>query len=260
MRQFYLEEVYPRLQLPLQQRYPLVRLHETMGFHPLSDHPVLMLVALTGSGKTTTLRHLAKRVGAAGMGLIPSRRQVADWLALPLMQALSGEPIAPVDDRVARFALTKQLAARLDGGMAALFSWLYLCDSCADMIWSEGIRGENEIRFALNGFPNWQIVELTLHPLTRLRRLSRRRDTFDQAASETDLSFLPSHLRHEARSLLQCGEISAQALTIMRAEAQNYGLHAFADAERYSNFHCIAADDLAVADIADIILSLSRTA
>ena len=106
-----------------------------------------------------------------------------------------------------RFSYTRSFAERVPGGMAAVFSWLYLADSFTDLIFSEGIRGENEIRYALTRFPAWQIVELTLDPLTRLRRLSERRDRFDRALGDADLSFLPCDLRDEAQAMLEAGEI-----------------------------------------------------
>ena len=69
--------------------------------------------------------------------------------------------------------------------MAAAFSWLNLADEHASTPLSEGIRGENEIRYALSHFPRWRIVELALHPLTRLRRLSGRKESFDRATGES---------------------------------------------------------------------------
>ena len=242
-QRYYLSEVYPRLRLPLSAAYPLVRLDSKAGYHSLRSHPLLMLVALTGTGKTTTLGCLKRILGASGMGVIPSRRELADWIALPMMQTLIGEETLPVADRVRRFAYTRSFAERVPGGMAAVFSWLYLADSFSDLVIAEGIRGENEIRHALTRFPAWRIVELTLDPLTRLRRLSERRDRFDRAAGAADLSFLPGELRAEARAMLEAGAIDSKAIAIMAAEVENYGLFPFSDGDRYPNYHRIAVDE-----------------
>lgn len=257
-KRYYLDEVYPRLSLPLLDAYPLVRLDRTVNYHCLGLHPLLMLVALTGTGKTTTLAWLKRIRGPAGMGLIPSRRELADWIALPIMQTLNGEDMLPVADRPRRFAYTRAFAQRVPGGLAEVFSWLYLADSLRDMVIAEGIRGGNEIRHALTRFPAWQIVELTLNPLTRLCRLSERRDRFDLASGTADLSFLPYDLREEARTLYEAGQINAAAIAIMRAEACNYGLLPFAAGDRYRNYHRIAVDERSpdevareVAEIAD---------
>ncbi len=255
---YYLSEVYPRLRLPLSEAYPLVQLEETTGYHCLGAHPLLMLVALTGTGKSATLQCLKRMMGAVGMGVIPSRRELADWIALPMMQTLDGEELLPVNDRVQRFAYTRSFAERVPGGMAAVFSWLYLADSFTDLIFSEGIRGENEIRYALTRFPAWQIVELTLDPLTRLRRLSERRDRFDRALGDADLSFLPCDLRVEAQAMLEADEISAGAVAIMGAETENYGLLPFAAGERFPNYHRVAVDERSPDDVAETVAGIAE--
>ena len=259
---YFLSEVYPRLSLPLSEAYPLVGLKKAAGYHSLGSHPLLMLVALTGTGKTTTLACLKRILGPAGMGVIPSRRELADWIALPMMQRLNGEETRPVDDRPRRFAYTRSFAERVRGGMAAVFSWLYLADSFSDLVIAEGIRGENEIRHALTRFPAWSIVELTLDPLTRLRRLSERRDRFDRASGAADLSLLPCELRDEAQRMLEAGEIDAKAIAIMGAEINNYGLLPFAAGDQYPNYHRIALDDRrpdeVAREVAEIVEALAN--
>lgn len=254
-RQTYLQEVYPRLMPPLSERYPLVSLKPQPGQTPLGEQALLMVVALTGTGKSTALDLVSRRLGG-GLGVIPTRREVADWIAIPLAQHWAGDTLAPTPDRVKRFEYTRRFAQRIDGGMAAAFSWLNLADDYADLLLSEGIRGENEIRFALSRFPRWQIVELALHPLTRLRRLSGRQDSFDRAVGEADLSFLPLDLREEATTLYQAGEISDKALTITRAEAANYGLCPFADGDQYANYHRLDTDGCAPEQVAEAIIAI----
>lgn len=253
---YYLREVYFSLKPPLAEAYPLVRLEPAPGYHGLGSQPLLMLVALTGTGKSTTLASLRRLLGDTGMRLIPSRRELADWVALPMMQTLQGQATLPVTDRVQRFAYTKSFAQVVPGGMAAVFSWLYMRDSYRKLIFSEGIRGDDEIRHALRRFPAWQVVELTLQPLTRLRRLSQRRDDFDRAAGSAELSFLPRELQEPARALLRSGEISGRALRIMAAEANNYGLLPFPDGERYANYHRIAVDGRSPDEVARLVAQI----
>ena len=256
-RDYYLREVHPRLDLPLAEKYPLASLAPRGRTSPLGERALLMLVALTGTGKSTTLDILRARLGGSGLGLIPSRRELADWVAIPMAQALAGEPIEPIRDRGRRFGYTRRFAEQVPGGMAAAFSWLTLADDYDGRLISEGIRGENEIRYALENFPRWRIIELTLNPLTRLRRLSGRRDDFDRAAGDADVGFLPRDLQAEAAAQVQAGAITSQALAIVQAEAANYGFHPFADGCAYANYHRIVVeerspDEVAVA-VADII-------
>lgn len=255
-KRYYLREVYPLLELPLAHKYPLVSLIDGAGCHSLGEHAVLMLVALTGAGKSTTLDHLRRRFSDFGAGVIPSRREVADWIAIPLAQHWVGEPLAPQPDRVKRFALTKRFAERVEGGMATAFSWLNLADDYDRPILSEGIRGENEIRYASAHFSRWRIVELALDPVTRLRRLSQRRDDFDRAEGRADLAFLPEKWRAKAQSLFEAGEITATALAIVRAEASNYGLSAFADGAAYSNYHRLDVDGCSPAEVAEAVMDV----
>ncbi len=253
-RDYYLREVRPRLDMPLAHKYPHVSLVGGDGFRPLGECALLMLVALTGTGKSTTLDRLRARLGGAGMDVIPTRRELADWIAIPMAQALADEPLEKVRDRKRRFAYTKRFAEQAPGGLAAAFSWLYLADSCDGLLFSEGIRGEQEIRYALDNFPRWRIVELTLPPLTRLRRLSGRREDFDRVDGPSDVSFLPRQLRKEAAALVKAGEITAAALAIVEAEAANYGFEPFADGVAYSNYHRVEVEGCSPDEVAEAII------
>lgn len=255
-RDYYLRKVSPRLDLPLSKKYPLVSLVGGDGFRPLGEQALLMLVALTGTGKSTTLDQLRARLGGAGMDVIPTRRELADWIAIPMAQALADEPLEPIRDRKWRFAYTRRFAEQAPGGLAAAFSWLYLADDCDGLLFSEGIRGRNEIGYALDNFPRWRIVELTLPPLTRLQRLSRRRDDFDRARGTANVSFLPRQLRKEAAALVNAGEITAAALAIVEAEAANYGFEPFADGAAYSNYHRVEVEERSPEEVAEAIIRI----
>lgn len=255
---FYLEQVYPHLNIPLAESYPQVSLEPSNVHHALADHPLLMLVAFTGAGKTTTLNLLRDMTKTAAAAMIPSRREIADWIAIPMAQAMSGETFRPVQDRVRRFHYTRLFAERVSGGMAKAFSWLYLADEVQAPILSEGVRGENEIRHALRCCPRWQIVELALHPITRLRRLSARNHSFDQASEAADLSFLPDKFQAEARTLLKSGQISPKALTIVQAESANYGLCPFTDGDPYRNYYRIQTDHCSPKQVAAAVCAIMK--
>jgi len=243
---FYRESVYPSLNLRIVNKYPLVQLEKSKQHQSLTDRNIIMLVALTGTGKTTTLNALQHIVGDTieqGMSVIPSRREIADWIAIPTAQVLLNETIVPVMDRVQRFHYTRTFAQHVNGGMATAFSWVGVRDDFDGLILSEGIRGSNEISHALTHFPNWHIIELALHPLTRLKRLSSRKQDFDQAEGVGDVSFLPEELREDTKALVKEGAITEKALTITKAESQSYGLFPFAEGDRYENYHRVDVDD-----------------
>ena len=264
-RQFYLEQVLPHLDLDLEARYPLMRLTDAPGFHALAERSILMLVALTGSGKSTTLARLRRR-GGQGQDVIATRREVADWIAIPTAQSFAGEALRAVPERVERFRYTRTFAELVPGGMASAFSWLRVADRYAGLIISEGIRGPREIAFALRNHPRWTIVELSVHPLTRLRRLSARRERFDRAhdgsrgetVENANFSFLPAEMQVEARALLAAGEITERALAIVAAEAANYGLYAFDEGASYAQYHRLAVDGWGPDEVADAVDEIIR--
>lgn len=258
-RDFYLSEVYPRLEFPIVIKYPHVHIEMNDNYHSLAEHSVCMLVALTGTGKTTTLKYLKQFLDNQqidDMNIIPSRREVADWIAIPTAQVLLDEPIQAVSNRVKRFYYTRTFAEHVEGGMARAFSWINVHNDYSDVIISEGIRGTKEFSHALEHCLNWKIVELTLHPLIRLQRLSSRDDQFDKADGELNVSFLPIELQEEAIQLVESNEITAKALTIMRAEAQNYGLYPFADGDQFDNYHQIEVDALSPQQVAQQVYAV----
>ena len=246
---YYIRQVLPRFDASPLQRYAAISLLPRADSQPLGECALWMLVGLTGCGKTTTLAQL----GAGGM---PTRREVADCIAIPYMQTLAGEALQPVPDRAQRFESTRRFAQAVPGGMAAAFSWLWLRKDAPMPLLTEGLRGDAELHFALGRFSRWRVVELALPPLQRLRRLSGRQDDFDQVAAAADLGFLPLELQDEARALLHSGEINPRALAILRAEAQNYGLHAFAAGQDYPNYQRLDVQHLSPKAVAQALRDL----
>lgn len=243
---YFLESVLPHL--PEQQRrafrqcYPSIRVTEEAGFVSLQSIQTLMLVALTGTGKSTTIKALsANHPTLFDLNTLPSRREIADFFVIPTVQAMLGENIQPVADRRQRFQLTKLFAENFDGGIASVYASLY-CRADAKTLLSEGIRGHSEIEYGLQNCSGWHILELSLNPLIRLQRLSTRNDDFDQAESSYDFDFLPPEFRETARNLYAQGRISTKALAIIQAEANNYSLLSH-DID-HARYNCLCIDDL----------------
>lgn len=163
---------------------------------PLVEVPLLVLVGLTGVGKSSLLEALA-------YPSLPDRREVVDRYVLPLFGHQPSDKL----DRSERFALTRRFREEHKGGVAealtkakTLPTWPLLFD---------GLRGEDEPRYALEHLPNTHFVVLEARDLTRLSRLLQRGDSFDRV--KLDSSDLNA-LRELAKGVLAEEELE-QALS-----------------------------------------------
>jgi hypothetical protein len=258
---FYLTRVYPQLSDDLKNQfkncYPNMSLTPQPGFTPLSQIPVLMLVALTATGKSTTLEQLAAMKAAGQTQFqddIPPRRELADFAIIPTAQVVSGEVVSAVNGREERFGYTGKFAQEFDaGGSASVYGWFYYRWDGKTPIISDGIRGPGEIAYVLEHYPAWRILELWVDPVIRLQRLTNRADTFDQVTNlnrDIDLSFLPPDDVEAARRLMEAGEISHKAVITVRAEAQNYGSEPFDARNSTPHYHFLSMKDAPPQEIA----------
>ena len=65
------------------------------GFLPLTRLPVIIMVGLTGVGKSTVIDLLGKEVAFT---LLPNRRALTDEIIIASLQKEAGEPIRPVTE------------------------------------------------------------------------------------------------------------------------------------------------------------------
>ncbi len=138
------------------------------GARPLTEQPLLVLVGLTGVGKSSL-------IGALGYPTLPDRRELVDRFVLPRYGYAPGQPL----DRSQRFALTRRFRQEHPGGVAEI-----LAQSWVEPRWPllfDGLRGEAEVAYALQHLPQSYFVVLEARDITRLSRLLGRDDTFDRA-------------------------------------------------------------------------------
>ncbi len=167
------------------------------GWRPLMERGLLILVGLTGVGKSTALGALT------GSGLnfaaLPNRREIVDALIL------AGEV---VQGRAERFRRTAAYRARHPGGVAAALASLWAEDArWPDPLLFDGLRGEAEVRFAARHFPRARFVGLHAPDPVRVRRLLRRADAFDAAAGQAGENVL-ERLREETGGLFSEPELA----------------------------------------------------
>lgn len=151
------------------------------GWQQIQVQPLLILVGVTGVGKSTTVTWLQQ--SKLNLSLLPDRRELTDRLLIAYLQTLDGVPIAPVTDRRERFAYTRRYHQLFPGGMSYALSQL-LIDPTVHGGWLcfDGLRGEAEVAHAAATLPQARFVVLHAPDLVRVTRLLGRSDSFDQIA------------------------------------------------------------------------------
>ena len=151
------------------------------GRQRLTQLPVVIMVGLTGVGKSTTLSWLQKM--ALTVTLLPNRREVTDEVMIAPLQRALGQTPQPVTDRLERFEYTARYRAQYPGGMAHALSQLaFKPDRPNIIVIFDGLRGLNEVKYAAAHFSQARFVVLDAPDLVRLQRLLERGDHFDRAA------------------------------------------------------------------------------
>lgn len=152
------------------------------GWRAISTQPLLILVGVTGVGKSTTLEYLQQ--SSLRFSLLPDRRELTDQLIIGYLQTVDGLPVQPVTDRRERFAYTRRYHQHFPGGMSHALSQL-LIETSVHPGWLcfDGLRGEGEVAHAARTLPHAHFVVLDAPDLVRVQRLLGRSDRFDRISS-----------------------------------------------------------------------------
>jgi hypothetical protein len=185
------------------------------GLVSLKTQPLLILVGLTGVGKSTL-------VEALGLPRLSDRRELVDLYVLPRYGA---KPPIPREER---FRLTRRFREEFPGGVAEVLARGYVPP--APLLLFDGLRGEEEVAYALKHLPKALFVVLHAREITRLKRLLARQDAFDRVAlspleveklKELAQGVLAPEELEEALALALAEEVLAK-LKIVAEEKRNY--------------------------------------
>ena len=183
----------------------------------LAEQPLLVLVGVTGVGKSTALAALN------GLNLLPDRREVTDAV---MILPLAGRAVS---DREQRFALTAQYRELHPGGMAQALGSLHADpDRWSGGLVFDGLRGQDEVEYAARQFPRWRFVSLHAPDVVRVRRLLGRADSFDRVGTASVQSFQTSDLSAALATLGGAAEVFGPA---ERSEIAALGAQGFAPAD-----------------------------
>jgi len=171
-------------------------------WQPLANVPLVILVGVTGVGKSTTLQNL--RQNGLSFQLLPDRRELTDQLIIAFLQRQAGETPHPITDRMERFAFTRRYREQFPGGMShALSRLLVLDDHSSQPLGSDrgeeatatawhffdGLRGAEEVQAAADLLPAARFILLDAPDAVRVERLLGRGDHFDRVALQPVADF-----------------------------------------------------------------------
>jgi hypothetical protein len=148
-------------------------------WQPIIEMPIVVVVGVTGVGKSTTIEHLTRRLP---FFVLPDRRDLADRVVIPAVQDELGLPRAPVRDRVERFRMTARYRERNPGGMAYALARLRVDPAAlGGHLIFDGLRGVDEVHWAIEHLPRSRFLGLRAPESVRLLRLLGRHEKFDFA-------------------------------------------------------------------------------
>jgi energy-coupling factor transporter ATP-binding protein EcfA2 len=151
------------------------------GWQRLADQAFVILVGGMGSGKSTLLQALQRT--SFSHYLLPDRRVLTNQLIVAPQQRAAGLPVR-ILSRAERLPYIWRYQASYPAGMAYAISQLWLDPHLIrDPIIFDGLRGEEEARFALENMPRANFFCLSCPARVRLERLLIRHDPYDQFGS-----------------------------------------------------------------------------
>ena len=152
-------------------------------WYDLADFPLIILVGVTGVGKSTTIEAMQETLYFT---LMPNRRTLTDQLIIAEMQREDGQGTSIVMDREARFDYTRRYREMYAGGMAHALAQLSIdVQQHETLLVFDGLRGVNEVSYAAESLPSAIFVLLEAPDHIRVQRLLGRNDSFDQIRVDT---------------------------------------------------------------------------
>lgn len=189
------------------------------GWRPIAECPLLIMVGVTGVGKSTTIEALCAH--DLPIVILPDRRQLTDELIIAQLQREDGVAVERVRDRDLRFAYTRRFRQRFAGGMAHALSQLLITESALEQLFLfDGLRGANEVAHAAALLPLARFVALDAPDFVRVQRLLGRNDAFDQVSGRAEAATASQHALpvSGAEALFQPAEVAALLQLVERGE------------------------------------------
>ena len=148
------------------------------GWQPISSLRLIIIVGVTGTGKTTATKNLTKN--GFDFQLLPDRRFLTDKLIIAPLQREDCQEVKTLP-RMQRVPYIRRYKQRHPAGLAYAVSKLFVDPTtCKDFWVFNGLRGEEEVKYAIEAIPKAQFIVLDAIDIVRAQRLIRRHDPYDQ--------------------------------------------------------------------------------
>jgi hypothetical protein len=154
------------------------------NWRPLAAGPLVVLVGVTGTGKSTLL----SRLTSAGLPLcaLPDRRVLTDRCIIAPLQQADGETPHTLR-RMDRYPYVERFQAAHPGGLAVVLASLQVDPAYGPAGWIfDGLRGVAEITHAVATLPHARFLACTAPDPLRIRRIAGRNDPHDISAARAD--------------------------------------------------------------------------
>lgn len=148
------------------------------GWQPLSTLRLVIIVGVTGTGKTTATKNLAKN--GLNFQLLPDRRFLTDKLIIAPLQREDGQEVKTLP-RIQRVPYIRRYKQRHPAGLAYAISKLFIDPAACGGFWIfNGLRGPAEVRYAIDAIPRAEFLILDASEIVRAQRLIKRKDPYDR--------------------------------------------------------------------------------
>ncbi|MEH2201938.1 AAA family ATPase [Nostoc sp.] len=149
---------------------------------PITSFPLLIIVGMTGVGKSTIAKALAEE--GLDFTLLPNRRVLTERVIIAPMLKMQEKLVQP-HCRIKRLTYTRLYREYFPGGIGHILASLHINpQEVNSMLVFDSLRGENEVRYAATALKNAKFVMLTAPNTVRLERLLKRHDSFDRIANQ----------------------------------------------------------------------------
>ncbi len=185
---------------PFENLTPYLGIGETPpeGWRAITAFPLLILVGGSGVGKSVAIQQLTQRWHPEALYVLPNRRELTDRLVVAPLQRADGAEVKALG-RMEKLAYIRRFRQLHPPGLAYPFAHLWVDGRLLDgrgLLVFDGLRGEEEVRFAAAALPQARFAAFDAPVFVRLCRLINRNDAYDSVSGSPARPLLNNGLQN----------------------------------------------------------------